>query len=51
MSVHLTWSWRCLGTGRTPCDVTGAGPKFNADAERHLKATGHGIVLRGVPHG
>lgn len=38
--------WTCLGTGREPCPATGT---TNAEADRHIAATGHGISLRWVP--
>jgi hypothetical protein len=35
----------CLGTGREPCDWTHRGHGFNAAAEKHAAATGHGTVV------
>lgn len=43
----LVETWRCLGTwvigvGQMPCDAHGQAHK---DGEKHLKATGHSVVL------
>lgn len=45
--MRLVEAWHCLGgyadgTGRVPCDAHGQAHK---DGEKHLKATGHSVVL------
>jgi hypothetical protein len=49
--VVAEYAAACLGTGREPCDWTHRGHGFNAAAEKHAAATGHGTTthLAGGP--
>ena len=48
MTVHLTWSWRCLDCEeRSTEPVTSAAA--NRAAEAHTEATGHPTNTRGRP--
>ena len=46
MSIAITWTWRCLGTGRQSCTAAGEGSK---GLQKHLDETQHGVLMRGVP--
>ena len=44
--ITLAHQWRCLDPG---CDDAGTGPDSDRAAEKHLRATGHGVTAWAEP--
>ena len=43
--IHLSASWHCI----RDCDAHGDGDDSHREADKHLKASGHAVAVRGTP--